>query len=48
MVEAIEAIDEYLADVDQPSFRENRLLQDGVIRQIQIISEAAKRLTPDL
>ena len=48
MIEAVEAIDEYLSDVDEPGFRENRLLQDGVIRQIQIVGEAAKRVTPDL
>ena len=39
MIEAVEAIDEYLSDVDEPGFRENRLLQDGVIRQIQIVGD---------
>jgi len=48
MLEAITIVGDYLSGVDEPTFVENRLLQDGVIRQIQIIGEAAKRLTPEL
>jgi len=44
MVEAICTVEEYLTDVDERSFQGTGLLQDGVIRQIQIIGEAAKRV----
>lgn len=48
MLEAIATIGEYLAEVDEPGFRDSGLHQDAIIRQIQIIGEAAKRVSPDL
>jgi uncharacterized protein with HEPN domain len=48
MLEAIATIGEYLADVDEPGFRASGLHQDAIIRQIQIIGEAAKRVSSDL
>ncbi len=48
ILEAISSIDEYLSSVDEAKFRETRLIQDAVIRQIQVIGEAAKRVSPEL
>jgi len=48
MVEAIATVDEYLTDIDETKFQETSLLQDGVIRQIQIIGEAAKHVSSEI
>jgi uncharacterized protein with HEPN domain len=48
ILDSISTIGEYLENIDEVSFRATTLLQDGVIRQIQIIGEAAKRISPDL
>ena len=46
--DAAETIAEYLRDVDETTFKTTRLIQDGVIRQLQIIGEATKKLSPRL
>lgn len=38
----------YLNGIDEPEFKGTQLLQDGVIRQLQIIGEATKKLSPGL
>lgn len=43
--DAIAKISSYLDGVTESQFLRTPLLQDGVIRQIQIIGEAAKRLS---
>jgi len=48
ILDAVVRIDTYPIDVSEDNFRQNTLLQDGVIRQIEIIGEATKRLTSDL
>ena len=48
MLEAISTISGYLADMDESKFQASGLHQDGVIRQIQIIGEAAKRISSEL
>jgi uncharacterized protein with HEPN domain len=45
---AIAKIEEYLQGIDEQTFCQRSLVQDGVIRQIQIIGEAVKRLPADL
>lgn len=45
ILDAIIRIKEYTRDVKYEDFKSNNLLQDGVIRQIEIIGEAAKRLS---
>jgi uncharacterized protein with HEPN domain len=47
ILDAVSAIAEYLQGVSEEDFKRNRLLQDGVIRQLQIIGEATKRLSGD-
>ncbi len=44
--DAIGRIEEYLRGVDELTFKQQTLIQDGVIRQIEIIGEATKRLSP--
>ena len=46
--DAIAQTEDYLVDVDEPAFLEGKLLQDGSIRQLQIVGEAARRLSPEL
>lgn len=46
--DAIAKIEEYHAGVDEVRFRRDSLVQDGFIRQIQIIGEAVRRLSPGL
>jgi uncharacterized protein with HEPN domain len=48
ILEAIFRIEEYIKDVEYNRFMDNHLIQDGVIRQIEIIGEAAKRLSEEL
>ena len=48
ILDAIAKTQVYLATVDEVSFHANSLVQDGVIRQIEIIGEATKRLSSEL
>ena len=48
ILDSITRIENYLREVDESIFMSSDLLQDGVIRQIQIIGEASKRISPDL
>jgi len=41
-------IAEYIQDVSEEQFYQTPLLQDGVIRQLEIIGEATKRLSKDI
>jgi len=48
MVDAIAKIEKYLEGIKHSEFVENSLLQDGVIREIEIIGEAAKRISAEI
>jgi uncharacterized protein with HEPN domain len=48
ILDAISKTQEYLHGLDENSFNANSLVQDGVIRQIEIIGEATKRLSQEL
>src|SRR6185369_4699200 len=48
ILDAIIKVDEYLLGSTEDSFYANSLLQDAVIRQLEIIGEATKRLSRDL
>jgi len=43
--DALRQIATYTAGMNEDSFRENRLVQDGVIRQFEVIGEATKNLS---
>jgi len=48
VIDASVRISEYLEGVDRIHFETNHLLQDGVIRQLEIIGEAIKRVSNNL
>jgi uncharacterized protein with HEPN domain len=48
ILESIDAIAEYTANLDEDAFRDARLVQDAVLRRLQIIGEAVKRLPANL
>ena len=45
MRDAIDRIEQYVKGVDEHRFKKELLIQDGVIRQLEIIGEAVKRLS---
>jgi uncharacterized protein with HEPN domain len=48
VLEAIRRIELYVADESRDSFFGTPMLQDAVVRNLEIIGEVAKRLPPDL
>lgn len=48
ILDAIDKINQYLTGFDLTSFLQDSLVQDGVIRQIEIIGEAARNISPQL
>jgi uncharacterized protein with HEPN domain len=48
IIKAIERIEEYTKEINQKKFKDSHLIQDAVIRQIQIIGEASKKLSIDI
>ena len=47
ILDAINRIEEYLQGVTESDFHDRYLIQDGVIRQIEIIGEASKQLSKE-
>ena len=43
---AVARIESYLTGVEEDAFFDSHLLQDAVIRQLEVIGEAARRLSP--
>jgi uncharacterized protein with HEPN domain len=48
ILDAISKITLYLTDIDESAFQQNSLVQDGVIRQLEIVGEATKRLSDEV
>lgn len=48
VLDAIDTIQEYLQGVNEEKFKATRLLQDGAIRQIEIIGEAVRPISKDI
>jgi uncharacterized protein with HEPN domain len=48
ILDAIGKAEEYLQGLEEATFSRSTLVQDGVIRQIEIIGEATKRLSVEL
>ena len=44
ILEAIERIEEYVLDLDEMAFLENKLVQDAVIRNFEVIGEASNNI----
>lgn len=45
ILDAIFTIEEYMRDTEYEDFLGNKLVQDGVIRELEIIGEASKQLS---
>ena len=45
ILDAINIVEEYLQGASEEQFNKTRLLQDGVIRQIEIIGEATRHIS---
>lgn len=45
MLDAIDRIAEYVADLEEEAFLDDRILQDAVVRQLEILGEAAGRVS---
>ena len=48
ILDAISTVESYLEGVGHQEFMDRKLVQDGVIRQIEIIGEAVRRLSGEL
>ncbi len=48
MLDATARVQSYVAGIDEGEFLNTPLIQDGVLHQIQILGEAAKRLSRSL
>jgi len=46
--ESIDKIESYLSDVDAASFLERSLVQDAVLRNLQVLAESTQRLSDTL
>ena len=46
ILDAIDQIEEYTSDLKKDDFLNNRLVQDAVVRNFEIIGEATKNLSP--
>ena len=47
ILDSIAKVKSYIKAIDEKDFIESTLIQDGVIRQIEIIGEATRRLSTD-
>jgi uncharacterized protein with HEPN domain len=48
ILDSISRIEQYLAGITEKNFEENHLVQDAVIRQIEIIGEAVKHISNEI
>jgi uncharacterized protein with HEPN domain len=48
VLDAMDTVKEYLQGVNEEKFKNTRLIQDGVIRQIEIIGEAVRHVSKDI
>ena len=47
MLDAIERIEQYISGVDEDGFFSDSMLQDAVVRQLEILGEAAGRVSKE-
>lgn len=48
ILDAIDRIETYLQGIDEAEFLQTPLVQDGIIRQLEIVGEATKRLSKEI
>ncbi|MBA7543884.1 hypothetical protein ES705_36227 [subsurface metagenome] len=46
--ECLERIESYIKDIDKKAFMDSTLIQDAVVRNLQIMSESTQRLSDNL
>ncbi len=44
IIDAITQINEYLLNIDEAKFRQNQMVQDATVRQLEIVGEACSKL----
>lgn len=47
-LEALETIEDYVKSADFVTFSENLMMQDACIRQLQVIGESCRNISPEL
>jgi len=47
ILDSISKIEDFIKDLDFDKFAENFLVQSGVIRELEVIGEASKNLSPE-
>ncbi len=48
ILESCKQISEYTGGIEEDTFKESRMLQDALVRNIEIIGEAAKNLSAEI
>lgn len=48
ILQSIDRIEQYIAGMNEQEFLKNFLVQDGVMRNIEIIAEASKKISPEI
>jgi len=48
ILDAITTVEKYLQGVSESQFNDTQLIQDGVIRQIEIVGEAVRHISKDI
>jgi uncharacterized protein with HEPN domain len=48
ILDAVTTVEKYLRGISETKFKTTNLLQDGVIRQVEIIGEAVRHISKDL
>lgn len=48
ILDAISRIEEYIKGLNYDDFMDNSLVQDGVVRQIEIVGKATKRVSTEI
>jgi uncharacterized protein with HEPN domain len=48
IIECCEKVENYAAGVSEADFKNNKMLQDAVVRNIEVIGEASKNLSDEL
>ena len=48
ILECCDTIASYIADVSEIDFQNNKMMQDALVRNIEVIGEAAKNLSKEL
>lgn len=46
--ECIERIESYIKDIDKKAFMDSTLIQDAIVRNLQIMSESTQRLSDNI